>query len=422
MIDVVSGWFVKASDYMLQNKSVRTAFVATNSICQGEQVNTLWGLLQNKGIHINFAYTSFPWNNDANGNAAVSCIIVGISYISTHEPKLFTYDHKRDNLVTHNCHCISPYLIDCKDPIIIERRSKAMSCPLNIVFGNKPVDDGHLIFSYEEYTDIIRAHPEAKPFIKKYVGSEEIMKSSLRYCLWTPNEEDFNVLNIIELKERAEKISKYRALSTKPGTVKCASTPWRFTEYATPSNPDTALLIPIVSSERRKYVPLAFIKKDTIASAQVHMLPNASYYDFGILMSLMHNVWIKLTSGRLGLSIRYSRDMTFNTFVWPEVSDEQRDEIDKLAKEILLTRIDFETQFTLGEMYNPENMPDELKDVHNRLDAAVERAYRDEPFKDDEERLSFLLDLYSKAIAAEENEQLKAAKPKKKKATAKAES
>ena len=133
-------------------------------------------------------------------------------------------------------------------------------------------------------------------------------------------------------------------------------------------------------------------------------------------------VWMKLTSGRLETRYSYSRDLTFNTFVWPEVSDEQRDEIDKLAKEILLTRIDFETQFTLGEMYNPENMPDELKDVHARLDAAVERAYRDEPFKDDEERLSFLLDLYSKAIAAEEKEQLKAAKPKKKKATAKADS
>lgn len=133
-------------------------------------------------------------------------------------------------------------------------------------------------------------------------------------------------------------------------------------------------------------------------------------------------VWMKLTSGRLETRYSYSRDLTFNTFVWPEVSDEQRDEIDKLAKEILLTRIDFETQFTLGEMYNPENMPDELKDVHARLDAAVERAYREEPFKDDEERLSFLLDLYSKAIAAEEKEKLKTAKPKKKKATAKAES
>lgn len=133
-------------------------------------------------------------------------------------------------------------------------------------------------------------------------------------------------------------------------------------------------------------------------------------------------VWMRLTSGRIKNDYSYCRDLTFNTFVWPEVSDEQRDEIDKLAKEILLTRIDFETQFTLGEMYNPENMPDELKDVHNRLDAAVERAYREEPFKDDEERLSFLLELYSKAIAAEEKEQLQAAKPKKKKATAKAES
>ena len=200
---------------------------------------------------------------------------------------------------------------------------------------------------------------------------------------------------------------------------KLRDVPWRFREQIQSKH---MIVIPVLSSERRLYIPIDLFDERYIVSNLGYLLPEATYYDFGILTSQMHMVWNSFTAGRLETRIRYSRDMTFNTFVWPEVSDEQRDEIDKLAKEILMTRIEFETQFTLGEMYNPENMPDELKDVHARLDAAVERAYREEPFKDDEERLSFLLDLYSKAIAAEEKEKLKSAKPKKKKATAKADS
>ena len=420
--DYVTGWFVKASEYMLQNKNVRAAFVATNSICQGEQVGTLWGLLLEKGIHINYAYTSFPWNNDAAGKAMVICVIVGFSYAKTNSSILYSYDVKSREFTKHNCHTISPYLCDSNTVAIVRAKNKPFGLQNNLSFGNMPNDGGNLILSYEDGQKLLNDHPNLKPFLKRFIGSSELMKSEFRYCFWFNSESEVTQLNLPEINQRIDKVRDLRLSSTREGTRKVAEFPWRFGELSNPPNPERAIAIPAITSSNRLYVPLGFINSDYIASNKLYIVATSEMYYFGVLSSRMHMVWMRLTSGRIKNDYSYCRDLTFNTFVWPDVSDELRDEIDKLSKEILLTRIDFETQFTLGEMYNPENMPDELKDVHNRLDAAVERAYREEPFGDDEERLSFLLDLYSKAIAAEENEQLKAAKPKKKKATAKADS
>lgn len=422
-VDFVTAWFVKASDYMLQNKHVHAAFVATNSICQGEQVNTLWGLLLDKGIHINFAYTSFKWTNEATGKAGVTCVIVGFSYAKTNSSILYSYDVKSREFTKHNCHTISPYLCDSNTVAIVRAKNKPFELQNNLSFGNMPNDGGNLILSYEDGQKLLNDHPNVKPFLKRFIGSSELMKSEFRYCLWLEGEDIDKWSALPEVMKRVEACAEWRSKQVKSGAAyKYRDVPWKFGQLANPSNPERAIAIPAITSSNRFYIPLGFINSDYIASNKLYIVATSEMYYFGVLSSRMHMVWMKLTSGRLETRYSYSRDLTFNTFVWPEVSDEQRDEIDKLAKEILLTRIDFETQFTLGEMYNPENMPDELKDVHNRLDAAVERAYRDEPFKDDEERLSFLLDLYSKAIAAEEKEQLKAAKPKKNKATAKAES
>ena len=415
LADFVTGWFVKASDYMLQNKHVHAAFVATNSICQGEQVNTLWGLLLDKGIHINFAYKTFQWSNDAAGKAAVFCVIVGFSYKNQQYPMLYTVDAKCSEHAIEQCTCISPYLTNCTKPVIVERRNNPIIYGLNLIFGNKPADGGNLILSYDDGQNLILKHPEIKPFLKKFVGSSELMKSEYRYCLWFPSNDPLINLNIKDIQDRIERVRTFREKSPKIGTRKAASSPWRFGELSNPSNPERALVIPSVTSERRKYVPLGFVDSKYIVSNAAFLLPNASYYDFGVLTSLMHNVWIQLTSGRLGLSIRYSRDMTFNTFVWPEVTKEQHDEIDELAKNILRVRIDhIGDNLSLGELYNPETMPEDLKLAHERLDAAVEQAYREEPFKDDDERLYYLLDLYCKAIDAEKAEAELHAKPKRK--------
>ena len=419
-VDFVTAWFVKASDYMMSNKQVQSAFVATNSICQGQQVETLWGLLLEKGININFAYTSFKWTNEAAEKAGVICVIVGFSYKHTQSPLLFTVDKKSDELKVKQCTSISPYLTDCISPFFVESRNKALFNDTKLIFGNMPVDGKNLILTYDDGQTLLIKYPEIKPFLKKYVGSSELMKSEFRYCLWLKYEDKEKWSQIPEIMKHVNDCANWRASQVETGDAyKLRNIPWSFRSQ---HNPERTLAIPRVTSERRNYIPIGFVKKDTICSDRIFLMPDAMPYHFGVLSSRMHMVWMRLTSGRIKNDYSYCRDLTFNTFVWPDVSDEQRDEIDKLSKEILLTRIDFETQFTLGEMYNPENMPDELKDVHNRLDAAVERAYREEPFGDDEERLSFLLDLYSKAIAAEEKEKLKSAKPKKKKATAKAES
>ena len=238
------------------------------------------------------------------------------------------------------------------------------------------------------------------------------MNSEFRYCLWFKSEDEPKELDIPLVWERINKVKEFRLASKKQATVKSASIAWRFKDVSKNPNPKKALVIPRTSSEKRKYVPFGFIKEETIASDNVYLLSEASYYDFGILMSLMHNVWAKFSAGRLESRIRYSKDMTFNTFVWPQVTEDQHNEIEELAKDVLRARARHKGELSLGQLYNPKTMPEDLKEAHERLDEAVERAYRAEPFADDEERLAFLLGLYTDAITAEKQAEL--ARPKSK--------
>ncbi|MCK0527649.1 type IIL restriction-modification enzyme MmeI, partial [Anaerobiospirillum sp. NML120449] len=415
--DLVTAWFVKASDFMSQNSRIMSALVATNSICQGQQVNALWGLLLEKGIYINFAYTSFPWSNDASGKAIVTCIIVGFSYNKPTNPMLFLTKPNDDKVYSQECTQISPYLTDCNEPVIVKSRGSAISNSLILSYGNMPADGGNLIFSFHEGQELLSKHPEARPFLKKFIGSSELMKGEFRYCLWLKEEDRDAWSSIPVIMQHVEACAKWRSeQKTSTDSYKLRTCPWRFREQNTA---DKTLVIPVVSSEKRKYIPIDFLDKDTIGCAQVHMLPNAANYDFGILMSLMHNVWAKFSSGRLKSDIRYSKELTFNTFVWPDADQEQHAEIEQLAMNIRMIRVNYDTNMGLGEMYNPDTMPEDLRQAHEALDAAVERAYRDEPFQDDEERLAFLLDLYSKAVAAEEKKVSRKTRSKTKKAAVK---
>ncbi|MGN1281659.1 MAG: class I SAM-dependent DNA methyltransferase [Succinivibrio sp.] len=402
LADFVTAWFVKASNYMEQNKKIESAFVATNSICQGEQVNTLWGLLFDKGIRINFAYTSFPWSNDAAGKAGVTCIIIGFSYNETNIPRLAVYNSKTKSTSLVTCKHISPYLSNCDKPVIIERQSKALSSSLNLVFGNKAADNGYFLFEYAEGQKFLLEYPEAKPFIKKFIGSSELMKSEFRYCLWLTEEKEDEWSKIPGIVSRVNKCREWRSAQTKTGDAyKLRDIPWSFRSQF---NPESALVVPRVTSENRPYIPMDYIKSDFIVNDRAFMLPNATNYDFGILTSMMHMVWMKLTSGRLESRYNYSRDLTFNTFIWPNSSETQKEEITELAKQIRRIRARLQGEsVSLGDMYTPDKMPEDLKVAHNNLDMAVERAYRLDPFRDDDERLSFLLDLYSDAIAKKES-------------------
>lgn len=399
LADFVTAWFVKASNYMKQNKRIETGFVSTNSICQGEQVNTLWGLLFKQGIKINFAYTSFPWKNDAADKAGVTCIIIGMSFGERHHPLLLVYDAKTKSTDLVVCKHISPYLTNCENPVIIERQKNALSSQLNLERGSQPTEGGNLIFEYAEGKNFLEKYPDAKPFIKKFIGSSELMKGEFRYCLWLTEEARDEWSKISGIMDRVNKCAQWRASQKKTGDAyKLKDTPWAFRSQ---SNPDKALVIPAVTSENRAYIPMNFIKNDTILNNAAFMLPDATNYDFAILTSRMHMVWMRLTAGRLKSDYRYSRDMTFNTFIWPDATESQKDEITKLAMDI--RRIRARNKSTcLGDLYNPDLMPEDLKQAHNSLDLAVERAYREEPFKNDDERLAFLLDLYSNAIANKE--------------------
>lgn len=398
--DFSSAWFVKAAEYMQRNKNIQTAFVSTNSICQGEQVKIIWGLLFERGIKIDFAYSSFPWKNEAKDNAGVTCVIVGFSYKGTTKPVLTVYDNKTQSSLNIACEQISPYLTNCSKVVIIESQSQALSSPLNLVRGPQPTDGGNLIFEYSEGQSFLQKYPESKPFIKKFIGSSELMKSEFRYCLWLTEDLKNEWSKIQGIVDRVKKCEEWRALQTKTGAAyKFRNVPWRFGQLANPSNPESALVIPSTTGESRFYVPFDFIKSDTIVSNLAFMLPNATMYDFGVLSSRMHMTWMRLTSGRNNQSYRYSKDMSFNTFIWPKATEVQKEEIVKKAKDIRRIRARNIGTTTLGDLYNPETMPEDLREAHNNLDLAVEKAYRDKPFENDEERLSFLLALYSEAIA-----------------------
>ncbi len=400
-IDYVSAWFLKAADYMNKNKKIKTSFVSTNSICQGVQVPILWNVLLQKGIIINFAYTSFSWKNDAADKAGVTCIIVCFSYEK--DSNQFIVSQYDKNITKVNCECISPYLTKCKQPVIVQKTKLPLSTSLDFTVGNLPADNGCLILDYSEGQKFLTDYPDAKPFLKKLIGSSELMKSEFRYCLWLSEQTRTTWEQIQGISDRVQKCKFWREKQIKTGNAyKLKDTPWKFLSQF---NPESALVIPAVTSDNRFYVPIDFIKQDTVVSNLAFILPNANNYDFAILTSRMHMVWLRLTSGKMrDAGYRYSKDMTFNTFVWPKASESQKEEIINLAKQIRRIRARLLGEsMALGDMYNPDKMPEDLKEAHNNLDMAVEKAYRAEPFKDDDERLAFLLDLYSEAIAKKES-------------------
>ena len=399
LVDFVTAWFVKASDYMADNKSVRTAFVATNSICQGTQVGVLWDILLKKGIVINFAYQSFPWDNGGKGGAKVTCVVVGFSYSKTGKEKLFKRVSGSEYMTSERVSNISPYLIEQQRNVVVKSCRTPISAKNNLIIGNKPAEGSTLIISVQTANELIEKDPCLKKFLKYFKGSEELINGTFRYCFWLTEDSREEWEQNSTVMQHVEACRRFRESSKESGDAyKLRASPWSFREQL---NPKTALVIPAVSSERRPYIPMDMIDDKTIVSNLAFLLPNATHYDFGILTSRMHACWMRLTSGRLKSDYRYSRDLTYNTFIWPEATDEDREKITKLAQEILLVRADTYDK-SLAYLYNPDTMPLELKEAHAALDRAVEALYRPEPFKDDEERTAFMLDLYAKAIARKE--------------------
>ncbi|MDE7420681.1 MAG: hypothetical protein K2N35_10775 [Muribaculaceae bacterium] len=373
-------------EWTLNSTAAKCAFVSTNSICQGEQVGVFWPYILSDLIHINFCHTSFKWSNNAKYNAGVTCVIIGLC--SNKPNKKFIYRQASKTSASN----INAYLLDAPDIFITSRRSPISDLP-NMVKGSQPTDDGSLQLDQSQKEKLLLNFPELTPYIKRYMGADDLINDNIRYCLWFNKITDLRIFEIEPVKERLDAVRKSRLKSSKEATRRWADRPWLFTEDRQPSVP--YLILPVVSSERRNYIPVAFNSEDIIANTNTQMIPNATLETFAIVSSYIHNLWMKTVCGRLELRYAYSANIVYNNYPLPKRTTAEKEELERLAQNILNIR-DENFDMTLGEMYNPESMPEELHEAHHQLDLAVEHIYRPEPFSSDEERLEHLFKLYAK--------------------------
>ncbi|MGL4351167.1 MAG: class I SAM-dependent DNA methyltransferase [Plesiomonas shigelloides] len=391
-LDFVACWFWKGAKY-IQSSRAELALVSTNSICQGEQVATLWPRIFALGLHIHLAYPTFTWANNARDKAAVHVVVVGLSSRSKSRQLFQQVDGEWHSSNVSN---ISPYLVEGSNIAISARSTPLVSHVPPLIYGNKPTDGGHLFLTREERDELLRLEPQAARWVKKVLGATEFLNAKERWCLWLVGITDDELQLMPLVTRRIQKVAETRRKSPDKGAQKLAERPHLFRDL---NNPASYILVPRVSSERRTYVPMGFFDSGTISTDLNNILPNGSRYEFGILSSLLHNDWMRLVAGRLKSDYRYTATIVYNTFPWPTVTANQRKEIERLAEEVELVREDYPGK-TLAELYDPDNMPAGLLEAHQTLDRAVERLYRDRPFKDVAERVSHLLGLYEKLTAA----------------------
>lgn len=363
-IDYVAGWYFKAANFM-ENSHIKTAFVSTNSITQGEQVAGIWKPLYDRfGVHIDFAHTTFKWNSEANEKAAVHCVIVGFSTAMNNQKKLI-YTSDRFQLVDN----INPYLVDAPT-VCIESRKTPMCDVIKMTTGNRPADGGHLIIEAEDYDEFIAKEPNAKQYIKKLIGAAEFINNKPRYCLWLVGVSPAELRKMPEVMKRVEACKADR-LNGAPDRQKLAATPTLFRET---NNPKTYIIIPATSSENRKYVPMGFLDDKTVPTNSALIIPNANLYNFGVLTSNVHMAWMRAVCGRLKSDYRYSKDIVYNNFPWPTPTEEQKAKIETTAQAILDARALY-PDCSLADLYDELTMPSELRKAHQENDRAVMQAY-----------------------------------------------
>ena len=365
-IDYVSGWYFKAAQY-IQNTGSRVAFVSTNSITQGEQVAGVWKPLYDRfGIHIDFAYRTFRWDSEASLKAHVHCVIVGFS-VQDNPCKKLLFTSERVQYVQN----ISPYLIDAPT-LFIENRSKPICLVPEICKGSQPTDGGNLIITESEYNDFIRREPGSIKYIRRFLGADEFLNGKKRYCLWLVGASPKELQAMPLVLERVKKVREFRQLSKKAATRKQADTPTLFTENRQPL--ENFIAIPEVSSGTRRYIPMGFLNSNIICSNKLQLLPSASIYHFGVLMSNVHMAWMRSVCGRLKSDYDYSARIVYNNFPWPTPTDEQRAKIEQTAQAILDAR-ELYPDCSLADLYDEATMPPELRKAHQQNDKAVMQAY-----------------------------------------------
>jgi hypothetical protein len=390
VLDYVAAWYFKAAHYQM-TAGAPICFVSTNSITQGEQPALLWDILGGRfGLAIQFAYRTFPWESEARGKAHVHVIIMGLTRRDD-TPK-YLFDRDASGSQTHSVHpAITPYLLPGTTGAL-KKRSKPISDAPQMIWGSMPNDGGNLLLSPDERTELLRRNPGAAAFLRPIVGAKEFLHRIERWCLWFVGVEPSAISRLPDLLERIEKVRTYRLESDRDVTTGLASTPALFGEIRQPDDP--YLLVPEASSELRRYIPMAMQSPEVICSNLAKMVPNATNYHFGVLTSGIHMAWVDVVAGRLKSDYRYSNRLVYNNYPWPQnPTPAQVAKVEELAQAVLDERARHPDS-TLAELYDPLIMPPELVQAHLRLDRAVERCYRPEPFASDRERVEYLFSLY----------------------------
>ncbi|MCY7333337.1 MAG: class I SAM-dependent DNA methyltransferase, partial [Pseudanabaena sp. CAN_BIN31] len=391
VMDYVSAWYVKASE-LVQSSSIKVAFVSTNSISQGEQVGILWNILFNTyNMKIHFAHRTFKWSNEAKGNAAVYCIIIGFANFDIPEKRLFEYENIKGEPLEIKAKNINPYLVNGTDTTI-QRRQKPISDVAEIGIGNKPIDAGNYLFTTLEKDEFVKLEPKSAKWFRKWLGAEEFINGRERWCLWLGDCPPNELKQMPRALQRIEAVKQVRLASKSVPTRKLALTPTRFHVENMPQS--DYLLVPRHSSENRKYIPIGFFDNTNITGDSCLIIPNGDLFLFGMLTSEMHMTWVKYVCGRLESRFRYSKDIVYNNYPFPEnISDKQKQKVETAAQTVLDTRAKY-PDCSLADLYDLLTMPPDLVKAHQALDKAVDLCYRPQPFVNELNRIEYLFSLY----------------------------
>lgn len=395
VMDYVSAWFYKAAGF-IENTKIQVAFVSTNSITQGEQVGILWSALYRLyNINICFAHRTFKWSNEAKGNAAVYCVIIGFANFEVSERRLFDYENIKGEPHEIKAKNINPYLVDAPN-ILLPNRTVPISHVPKMMYGSKPTDGGFYVLSDAERTEFIKNEPQTEKFIKPFIGAREFLHNEKRWCIWLVGALPSELKACPLILNRIELVKEFRLKSVAATT---RNYPYH-TLFRQVTQPESDYILVVAhSSENRKYIPLGFLGKENILNNSCFAIPNATRYHFGILISIMHMAWVKYACGRLKSDFRYSKDIVYNNYPFPiTVSDAQKAKVEEAAQIVLDTRSKY-PESSLADLYDPLTMPPDLVKAHQALDKAVDLCYRSQAFTSELNRIEFLFGLYEQYTA-----------------------
>ena len=361
-LDYVSCWYKKAADY-IHGTNITAAFVSTNSITQGETVGRMW---EDLPVHINFAYRTFVWNSEAYEKAHVYCVIIGFSEADAPQKRIY------NGAFATEAANINPYLVDAPT-VLVKSRNKPLCDVPPMVYGNKPADGGNLIIEDKDLAAFLKEDPSSKKYVRPLLGSREFLHGLKRWCLWLVRVNPSEIKKHSNIYRRVSQCKTTREQSKAAGIRKFADTPATFAQVTQPEGKDY-LLIPRLSSERRRYIPIGFMDAETIVTDLVQIVPDATLYEFGIITSNVHMAWMRMVTGRLKGDYRYLKDIVYNNFPWPTPTDEQRAAIERTAQGILDARALYPDS-SLADLYDEVLMPKELREAHRKNDRAVMEAY-----------------------------------------------